>query len=378
MKKINLKRTKGRTGFSSLLFTMLFVATAFVNVNAQNAPTSIRNVLIERAQPVNKTLYDTLTIQETKIVDGDMIAFDIPGLNEYIQGNKKLIKNIILKIDQVELPEFPAYIESTKSAIVQFRFLKQNLSYSNRVALYKLPGKATKKAIIGIKIDETNVLYYNEPAQIYFKELENWRALGWIVIGAFALFFFFLIIVKKDFITDNVKNLQGDTKDACFSFSKTQLAFWTFIILSSFIYIWASTGDLNSINKTGLILLGITSATIATSNLISTSEETRAQAADKAISKEKGKDITDNVTKLVGFRTHEYGSKCNFLMDILSDGDGLSIHRLQALVFNLVFGIAFIISVFCNYSMPEFSDTQLVLLGLSSGTYAFIKTSENK
>lgn len=68
----------------------------------------------------------------------------------------------------------------------------------------------------------------------------------------------------------------------------------------------------------------------------------------------------------------------SFLKDILSDGNNVSIHRVQAFVFNLVFGIAFLKTVIVDYSMPDFDSTQLLLLGLSNGTYAFMKTTENK
>jgi hypothetical protein len=174
-----------------------------------------------------------------------------------------------------------------------------------------------------------------------------------------------LIFKYKSTIKESVVNLTGGEKvKTYYSFSRSQFAFWTFIILISFIYIWIFTGDLNSINNTALILLGITSATIITSNLITTEEENNAInntqiKADMLNAKVKG----DN-------------EKSNFLQDILSDSNGISIHRLQAFVFNLVFGIAFFKSVLFNYAMPEFSSAQLILLGLSNGTYAFLKKSE--
>jgi hypothetical protein len=396
MKKINLKQNESsRCCFVSLLFAVLVLIILPFSGFAQDPPTSIDGVYIERApQPdkkgTNVTKVEPLQITETKIIDGDVIVFDIPGLNGYLSAKNKPLRDVLLKINQIELSEFPVYIESTESDIFRFRFQKQYLRYEDRVALYKLPGKSVKEIQLGIKIDENNVLYFNEPAQLYFKRIEYGRAFGWILVAAFVLFFALLIIKWKAFITDNVAGLsKGDPKNTCYSFSKTQLAFWTFIILSSFIYIWAITGDLNSINTTGLILLGITSATITASNLISKNAETQALAVDesapvqnnvgsddKSTTENSGTPTSKKVDKLVKFRTHKPGD--TFLTEILSDEDGISIHRLQALVFNLVFGIAFIISVLWNYTMPEFSETQLILLGLSSGTYAFNKINENK
>jgi len=430
MKKINLKQSESSWScVVSLLIAFFVLMTLPFSGFTQTPPTSIDNIYIERAtQPsetdINATKVKPLQIMETKIVDGDVIVFDIPGINGYLSVNNNSIKNVILKINQVELPELPAFIESAESNIVRFRFLKQNLSNEEKVALYKLPGKSVKDAQLGIKIDQNNILYFNEPAHFYFKCIEYRSKISWITFILFSVFFLYLIYVKKDFITDNVQNLLDDDDDSenkkrskrnkkrgpdtSFSFSKTQLAFWTFIILASFIYIWIMTGDLNTINATGLILLGITSATITASNLISKNEESRALLGDE-IEKEKGSSNTTgidpatnkkegdtenrsangktpattidkqpktNIQRLVDYRTHY--PEDNFITDILSDSDGVSIHRLQALVFNLIFGVAFITAVFNNYSMPEFSETQLILLGLSSGTYAFIKHSETK
>lgn len=301
-------------------------------------------------------------ITQTNIVNGDVIAFDIPGINDFMQENKKSMKNVILKIDDLELPEFPAYIESAESDVVRFRFATRKLKYDNRKILYMLPGKATKEVLLGIKIDESNILFNNEPASLYFKEIKRWGSFGWVLIIAFFLFFALLIFRYKSVIKDSVRNLTDDlTINTYYSFSKSQFAFWTFIIMASFIYIWAFTGDLQSINNTALILLGITSLTITASNLIHTGEESR---NDKA--------------KLLTIRTKSSKEKTNFLEDILSDANGISIHRLQAVIFNLIFGIAFLKSVWLNYAMPEFSEAQLILLGLSNGTYAFLKNLENK
>jgi hypothetical protein len=331
----------------------------FIERNNQNKPSSP-----DSAGKVPR--YEPLMISENEIMDGDVIAFDIPGFNDYLRENKKLLKNVTIKIDQIELPEFNAYIENAESDVVRFRFSNSNLTYNNRILLYKLPGKSTKKVLLGIKLDESNILYYYEPAKIFFNEIKRWGNIGWISIILFFLFFILLIFKYQSMIKDSVSYIteEKDLK-TYFSFSKSQFAFWTFIIISSFIYIWALTGDLNSINNTALILLGITSITIVTSNLINIDEEKHALSAQSTMN-------------LLDSRIKGPEEKSNFFQDILSDADGISIHRLQAFVFNLVFGMAFFKSVFFNYTMPEFSTAQLILLGLSNGTYAFLKKTENK
>src|SRR5207247_563920 len=65
-----------------------------------------------------------------------------------------------------------------------------------------------------------------------------------------------------------------------------------------------------------------------------------------------------------------------FLIDILSDGSSINIHRFQNVVFNLVFGLIFIQKTISTHLLPSFDDNVLLLLGISSGAYAGLKITE--
>jgi hypothetical protein len=65
-----------------------------------------------------------------------------------------------------------------------------------------------------------------------------------------------------------------------------------------------------------------------------------------------------------------------FWSDILSDAQGLALYRFQMLVFNLLFGVLFILYVVQHVSMPEFDGNILTLMGMSAGTYAGFKIPE--
>jgi len=62
-----------------------------------------------------------------------------------------------------------------------------------------------------------------------------------------------------------------------------------------------------------------------------------------------------------------------FLIDILSNADGPTIYRLQAVVWTIVLGVIFVVQTYRELSMPEFSATLLGLMGISSGTYLGFK-----
>ncbi len=149
-----------------------------------------------------------------------------------------------------------------------------------------------------------------------------------------------------------------------YSFARVQLTWWSVIILASFVSILASKGIAPTFDTSTLILLGISSATTAAARIIDRSDQSN-----------------PNIT-----RTQNENSE-NLFLDILSDEKGVSIHRFQTVVFNIVFGIWFICTVLYYLShfpdnvdkiIPVITENNLILLGLSSGTYAALKANENK
>ena len=66
--------------------------------------------------------------------------------------------------------------------------------------------------------------------------------------------------------------------------------------------------------------------------------------------------------------------------DLLSEAnDGRpSFHRFQMIGWNLAFGVIFVRAVFYKLAMPEFSADQLLLMGISNGTYLGFKWSVSK
>jgi hypothetical protein len=67
-----------------------------------------------------------------------------------------------------------------------------------------------------------------------------------------------------------------------------------------------------------------------------------------------------------------------FLKDILSDADGISLHRFQMAIWTIVLGIIFAASVYNSLAMPQFSGTLLALMGISGGTYIGFKFPEKQ
>lgn len=167
-----------------------------------------------------------------------------------------------------------------------------------------------------------------------------------------------------------------------YSWSRVQLAWWTIIVLTCFITVLIKYHSAPELNQSTVILLGISAATIATARVIDVSEINDPQITNRS----------------------QDAKGTNFFLDILSDHNGVSIYRFQTVVFNFVFGVWFITTVLNNlvsandvicagyagkelaacmarpqdYIMPVIGSNNLILLGLSSATYAALKTTENK
>jgi hypothetical protein len=157
---------------------------------------------------------------------------------------------------------------------------------------------------------------------------------------------------------------QEEIRKASYSYSRTQLMWWTFIVITCCVVDIALTGEANGImNTTSLTLIGISAGTTVAGRVIDNS-----QSNDNSVS------------------MHQDHPSEGFWMDILSDQNGVSIHRFQALLFNIAFGFAFISQFITSIpadpfgvalALPTFDSTTLGLIGISSATYVTLKFNEN-
>ncbi len=197
-------------------------------------------------------------------------------------------------------------------------------------------------------------------------DIIRWVAAGIIILIELVLLF--NLLMNKDsklqvLIKDS--STQTEIRDASYSYSRSQLLWWTLIIMTCFAVDFALTGAANGImNNTALTLLGISAGTTVAGRVIDNSQ---------------GNDA--NIDQ------HQNHKSEGFWMDILSDQNGVSIHRFQSVLFNIGFGVAFISHFIDNIptnitfgvAIPfaNFDSTTLGLIGLSSATYATLKFNEN-
>lgn len=161
---------------------------------------------------------------------------------------------------------------------------------------------------------------------------------------------FYYLAIKTNVIRDKCS---PTIKNAPYSLARFQLLFWTLLSLISFIFIWAVTLEIPEITTSTLILLGMSVGTSAGARLIDFNQE-------------------DNSHR------HQNSESQGFWKDILSDGEGISIYRLQMFAWMIIVGVYFLNVSYTYLYMPQLDNTLLALMGISSGTYVGLKLPENK
>ena len=233
--------------------------------------------------------------------------------------------------------------------------------------------------------------------------VREYRLPFWILFTLGCIIVLIWLARRYDLLCDRAPVLWGQRRP--YSLSAVQAAWWFIVILISFIFIWLITGQYD-FSSTALILLGIGSgtalgATVIDANKrnetsqpqIDTNEINQLLADKQKLEIELNDLIASRATQAaIAQKKAEYENKISeikqkfpnalgpghetFFIDILSDSKGVNFHRFQMLVWTIVLGVFFIISVLGRLGMPDFSTTLLGLMGLSAGTYLGFKIPE--
>lgn len=168
-----------------------------------------------------------------------------------------------------------------------------------------------------------------------------------------AIFIFGMWLAVK---TDLLKDTQVDNgSEKTYSFSRSQLFYWTMIVIICLCAGMGNNGNFDLLLKLKepslLLLLGISVGTASVATYI------------------------DNEIPNPKKNTDSNG----FIRDILSDAGGISVHRYQAMLFNIIFGLVFVCQFINNTTeFPVFDNYALALMGTSSAGYLLIKTNEKQ
>lgn len=234
---------------------------------------------------------------------------------------------------------------------------------------------------------------------------------AWVVIFLGLVIAFVWCAFSTNIIRDGQSDPAAPQWSGPYSLSRTQAAWWFFVVLASYLLIGLVTGDFaGSLNGTALALLAIGAGTVLGSAAIDASksgpaaqlaqQQARQTAANQAVqfnatatnlqlAADADKDPqrkTNLLQRVDDAKTREQVAKSNetkllsqsesFFKDIVSDANGVSFHRFQMVAWTIVLALVFVNEVYLKLAMPNFDATLLGLMGLSAGTYLGLKTTE--
>ena len=216
-----------------------------------------------------------------------------------------------------------------------------------------------------------------------------------IIVVLFLLVLFISVAFRTDILRDPTRKLRNDLNFP-FSLSRLQMAFWLFVVVSSFLFLFVATQKVTVLNVTCLWLIGIGSGTALGAAIIAPGDTSNQIAANKAIQvkaeeernrlrvlrqkKRRGETLdpaqqTELETLAKVPKSYSgFASLRQLLMDVISDDtEGVAIYRFQMLAWTIALGFVFIFKVAVDRSIPTFDVATLGLLGISSGTYLGFK-----
>ncbi len=314
-------------------------------------------------------------------------------------------RSIILYLNDRPLPKVVAS-PPTDPETQELMFPLNRTEDSRDVWTYLLgrPRLQDRKVQVSVGLD--NLYAVPSTATIELRVIPRLWFFFWLLIFAGLLIGFWILADRSNILRDPVASPQDSRPP--YSLARTQAAWWFFLVLGSYLLIGMVTGDFStSITGTVLVLLGISAGTAAGSAFIDASKTSAVRqvqdAAQATNLMAQMKTIEGEATDAAGEVTatgdpaqaqkmatmmavykdkvSAYNKVTNrsegFLLDLLSDSTGVNFHRFQIAAWTIVLGFIFIGHVYRDLAMPQFNETLLALMGISSGTYLGLKIPEN-
>ncbi len=323
---------------------------------------------------------------------GERLAVRVTGLKD-----PSLLSKAVLHIDGLRIDGLPAVVDYTESS-AQFDLAYTTMNKAGWIALFH-KGWARPVAVT-VSVEDGRPLPRADTVAfelVLIRTELSLICLG-IFVALFALFAFFAI--KSDLLRDigpQPAAVNGVVVRKPYSLGRCQMAWWLFIVLASYLFLGTVTGNWDStISAAAMGLIGISAATAVGAVSIDTSKRSGAEAKKRALETEQttlqtrqaalGAAPDPTIATRLGQIAEELrladaaldGSRTrgNIVSDILSDANGIALHRFQIVAWTTVLGFVFLYGVYTSFVMPQFSGELLALLGISGGTYLGFKYPE--
>jgi hypothetical protein len=314
------------------------------------------------------------------------IRLTIPNAPSWLSNQPK---NLRLLLDGIEVPNPDIRTDQIAKGTIYFVLRRNPYDLTSIDAWNKILGGSFRfcepPKMVRVTVGSGNDVLYSL-AELPVRQIEALWIFVWAVVMAGLGWTLFRLGRETNLLRDGARPTDG--KKRCYSLARTQMAFWLFITVGAYLFLLMAIKDPNTLTPDVLGLMGISAATGFAAIAVDNSKRTalQGQLNDATIALSRLDPPADNTqaaqriqlkAQVTGLQDQlVVSSSKGFWTDILCDGAGVSFHRLQIIIWTLVVGVVFALSVLNNLSMPTLSATLLGLMGLSGGTYVGFKIPE--
>ncbi len=337
---------------------------------------------------------------------GQPITVSVKGLNGWSKQKGNDVRSLRLYLAGQMLPKQQPSLISLSQEYVNF-ILRPDMSDSEdrrRWTLILQEARRQYEGSIPISVGPSSSLQPFDSEG--FIRLQVYPRYTPLVVG--LLVALFLALIALGYRSELLRDTTGDKPDpparSPLSLGRVQMAWWFYLVIAAYLYLWLVTEQTNMVTPSVLALIGISAGTGLAAVFVDQQKQTDAATKRTALVIQQSSlqsriadlvaaspiagsaldtELQDKKTKLgevnatlTTLPPPPAPAISHGFLDLLRDGDGVSFHRFQIVVWTIVFGIVFVRAVLMTLTMPEFDSTLLGLMGLSSGTYVGFKFPE--
>lgn len=315
------------------------------------------------------------SLKEIHTGDYLMVTIDKADLD----SAKRHFNNIRLWFNGICYPNMkPLFINESEPGII-FQIKRDTSANSPWQLMYTNPNYWKFEREVKVNLGTETTEYKSSSNKTKINLWTSWKGIPWVFYPLFILLLIVIVRYGKAFLKDiSLYTSKGviigytansptnavtgviNINEIPYSLSRFQFLIWLIVVFFGILHIWIITDVLSSPTGSTLLLLGISSGTFYISKLLDQPAPGNVQNGPAAVA---------------AFQAGNQKSQGLFY-DMLSDGKSISLHRLQLVMFTVFLATYFVLEVITTLIMPQFDETMLALMGISSATYAGIKTTE--
>lgn len=240
-------------------------------------------------------------------------------------------------------------------------------------------------------------------------------SVGQLVVAAFAILAMLAIVLGgarySTLLKDNLLP-QLEKSRQPYSLGRWQMAFWFTLVFASFVVLYVTLWDYNTISNAALVLMGLSGVTAIFAVAVDAAKQTPVDDVNTAL-RALGLNSYDDVLRVkqeIADRQKSLGTNPppanaaqlqseivdrelllatyeqkvkpfvsgGWYNDLTTDINGPALHRVQVFCWTWLLGAVFVIGVWRDLAMPDFNATLLALMGISSAGYIGFKYPEQQ